>query len=112
MITQFWEGDIPLRPLVFGLQDEYGNDIGGVGQFRVSVRMLDTDNKEANLKGSQLVTSPNSPYATFTFPQDRSVFKKHGDYLIQLSMKDDAGREQWTSGHTIRVKKLGKRGNY
>lgn len=111
IITQFWEGDIPLRPMYFGLQDEYGNDIGGAGIYNITVRMLDTDNREVDLRGSQLITSTNSAYATFIFPPDRTLFPKHGDYLIQLGVESE-GRMQWTTPHTIRVQRLGKRGRY
>lgn len=110
IITQYWEGDIPLRPMYFGLEDEYGNPIGGAGLYDVRVRMLDTDNREVDLKGSQLIYD-NSEYATFIFPEDRTLFPKHGDYLIQLEVGRD-GRTQFTSAHTIRVQKLGKRGRY
>lgn len=109
IITQFWEGDIPLRPMYFGIQDEYGNDIGGVGGYSAKVRMLDTDNREVNLRGSQLITAIDQPYATFVFPEDRTVFPKHGDYLIQLGI-ESGGRTQWANPHTIRVQRLGKRG--
>lgn len=111
IITQFWEGDVPLRPMYFGIQDEYGNDVGGAGSYNLKVRMLDTDNREVNLKGSQLVTSVNSAFATFIFPDNRSLFPKHGDYLIQLGV-ESGGRLQWTNAHTIRVQRLGKRGRY
>lgn len=110
IITQYWEGDIPLRPMVFGIQDEYGNDIGGLGIYNAKIRMLDTDNREVNLKGSQLLTTAGEPYATFIFPEDRTLFPRHGDYLIQLGIQDSNGRLQWSNGHTIRVQKLGKRG--
>ena len=109
IITQYWEGDIPLRPMYFGLLDEYGNDIGGAGSYALKVRMLDTDNKEMDLRGSQLITAANSAYATFIFPEDRTLFPKHGDYLLQLGVMSE-GRMQWTSPHTIRVQRLGKRG--
>lgn len=111
IITQFWEGDIPLRPLSFGVQDEYGNDLGGVGQFTPKVRMLDTNNRPVDLKGSQLLTDELSPYATFIFPEDRTLFPRHGDYLIQLGIRR-GDRMQWTTPHTIRVQALGKRGRY
>ena len=111
IITQFWEGDIPLRPMTFGLQDEYGNDIGGTGIYNVKVKMLDTDNREVDLKGAQVITAVDSPYATFIFPEDRTLFPRHGDYLIQLGV-ESGGRVQWTSPHTIRVQRLGKRGRY
>lgn len=111
IITNYWEGDVPLRPMYFGLQDEYGNDIGGAGSYAIKVRMLDTDNREVDLRGSQLLTSLNSAYATFIFPTDRTLFPKHGDYLVQLSVEAN-GRKQWTSPHTIRVNRLGKRGKY
>lgn len=109
IITQFWEGDIPLRPLNFSLEDEYGNNVTGFDVYSVKVRMLDSDNREVDLKGAQTIVLPNSPYITFTFPEDRTVFPKHGDYLLQLEIEVD-GRRQSTNTHTIRVQKLGKRG--
>lgn len=111
MITQFWEGDIPLRPLYLGVQDEYGNNIGAA-TFSVQVRLLDTDNREVDLAGAQIITVPGSNEVAFHFPDDRSVFKKHGDYLLQLGLKESGNSErvQWTTPHTIRVRRLGKGG--
>lgn len=111
IITQFWEGDIPLRPMYFGLEDEFGNDIGGAGAYQLSVRLLDPNEREVDLKGSTLVTAMNSGFATFTFPEDRTVFLRSGDYRIQLGVRSGE-RMQWTSSHTIRVQKFGKRGRY
>lgn len=109
IITQFWEGDIPLRPMYFGIQDEHGNIIGGQDVFDIQVRMLDTDNREVDMRGSQLMAAPNTSFVSFTFPEDRTLFPKHGDYLLQLGVRS-GGRMQWTSAHTIRVQRLGKRG--
>lgn len=111
IITQFWEGDIPLRPMYFGLQDEYGQELGGTGNFTLKVKMLDTDNREVDLRGAQLINTPDTAFATFIFPEDRTLFPKHGDYLLQLGVESN-GRIQWTSAHTIRVQRLGKRGRY
>lgn len=109
MISTYWEGDIPLNPLVIGLQDEFNQRVT-LTDYDVEPIMLDSDNNKVDLTGSELVEQWEAGVFMFYFPGDRSVFNKHGDYMLQFVLSRADGREQRSAAHTIRVRSLGKRG--
>lgn len=109
MISTYWEGDIPLLPLLVGLQDEY-NARFSLTDYDIEPVMLDSDNRRVDLRGYQLVNQWETGVFQFYFPTDRVILNKHGDYMLQFLLTSPEGREQRTAAHTIRVRALGKRG--
>lgn len=110
MISTYWENDIPLAPLMIGVQDEY-NARFVLDGFEIEPVMLDSDNNRLDLDGYQIVRQWEAGVFQFFFPADKSVLTKHGDYMLQFILRsEEDGREQRTAAHTIRVRALGKRG--
>ncbi len=46
MISQYWIGQIPARPLSILVKNQDGSDFNLSGYTTINVKMLDTDNKE------------------------------------------------------------------
>lgn len=109
MISTYWEGDIPIQPLLFGVKDE-GNIRFSLANYDVEPVLIDSDNRHVDVTGFQIVEEWEAGVFRFLFPTDRSVLTKHGDYMLQFVLRGQDGREQSTSPHTLRVRALGKRG--
>lgn len=104
----YWVGDKPSRPVAIDVRDSQGRVLNLSTYTDFEVVMLDSDNGEVDLTGSFLTTSgADSGRFVFRFPENRSIFNKAGEYLLQLVIKGANGTEDRTFPHTIRVKKLG-----
>ena len=107
MISQYWVGQIPTKALSIQVKDSAGNDANLAGYPNVSVKMLGSRNEEIDLSGSTVSTgSKELGIIGFIWPTDRSLFTYPGDYVLQLELAG-TDRKDFTSTHTIRVKKLG-----
>ena len=105
----YWEGQIPGDTLSIQVRDDRNTsvDLSSYTSFRL--RMLDSDNSEVDLTGSDLDTSnAYNGRLIFAFPTDRSLFTKYGDYVAQLEMSG-AGKKDFTSTFILKVKKLGRK---
>lgn len=107
-INQYWVGQIPSEPLAITVYDSSGRakNLSAYSDFRV--RMLGSDNEEVNLNGSVLITAgANNGRFVFRWPTDRSLFDKPGEYLLQLEILGASGTRDFTTTHTLRVRRLG-----
>ena len=110
-ISQYWTGQIPSRPLTITVYDSYGNRANLSAYTDFEVNLVGSDNEEIDLTGATLTTSGAADGRfVFYWPTDRSVFDKPGEYLLQLEINGPSGTKDFTTTHTIRVRRLG--GNY
>lgn len=104
----YWVGDKPSRPVAIDVRDSQGREVNLGTYTGFEVVMLDSDNEQIDLTGSFLTTSGASTGRfVFRFPENRSLFNKPGEYLLQLVVKGANGTEDRTFPHTIMVKRLG-----
>jgi hypothetical protein len=108
MISQYWIGQIPARPLSILVKNQDGSDFNLSGYTTINVKMLDTDNKEVPLTGSSVDSNAKQfGQIRFIFPTDRSLFVKRGDYILQLELVG-SGKLDYTTTHVLRVRELGR----
>jgi hypothetical protein len=108
MISQYWIGQIPARPLSILVKNQDGSDFNLSGYTTINVKMLDTDNKEVPLAGSTVDSNAKQfGQIRFIFPTDRSLFTKKGDYILQLELLG-SDRLDYTTTHVLRVRELGR----
>jgi hypothetical protein len=107
-ISQYEVGQIPLANLSMTVKDSYGRNLNCSVYTDISVRMLDSDNREVDLTGAVLNRGgAASGRFVFEWPRNRSLFTKRGDYVLQLVLKTSNAVDM-TTAHTIRVRELGK----
>ena len=108
MISQYWVGQIPDKPLSVQIKNQDGTtaDLSVYTTFKFN--MLGSHNEDINLSGSSLVqTRLFDGKLSLVWPTDRSLFEEPGDYIVQLEMSG-TGKKDFTSTHTIRVRELGR----
>lgn len=107
MISQYWVGQIPTKALSIQVKDSAGNDANLAGYTSISVKMLGSRNEIIDVSDATVSTgSKELGIIGFTWPTTRSLFDYPGDYVLQLELSG-ADRKDFTSTHTLRVKKLG-----
>lgn len=107
-ISRFYVGQIPARPMSITVRDPYGGSVDMRQYNSFSVVLLDSDNRRVDLTGGNLsVADAATGRFILTWPKDRSVFTKPGEYVMQLEFRADNGARDFTTEHTIRVRKLG-----
>jgi|LauGreDrversion4_2_1035121.scaffolds.fasta_scaffold02123_14 hypothetical protein len=108
MISQYWINQIPARPLVMQVKNEQGQDLDLSAYTDISIIMIGSDNEPISLSGSSLNTTlANIGKLTFSWPTDRSLFKRAGEYVLQVQLKA-SDRLDFTTTHMIRVRELGR----
>lgn len=106
-ISVYYTGAIPTRPIAIDVRDESGNPVNLTTYSSITPVMVGSDNEELDLTGAVVNTGGAATgRLVFRWPTDRSLFTKHGEYLLQLQLDSGTGRD-FTTVHTIRVKKLG-----
>lgn len=106
-ISQYWIGQIPARPIAIDVRDSDGRAINLAGYTNFVAHLLGSDNEDIDLTGAVLNTSQAaSGRFVFRWPNDRSVFTKSGEYLLQLEFTSPTARD-FTTEHTIKVRRLG-----
>jgi hypothetical protein len=81
-------------------------DLSSYSDFKV--RLIDSDNRDVDITGAVLLTAgANEGHFVFRWPTDRSLFEKTGDYLLQMEIDGTSGTKDFTTAHTIRVRRLG-----
>lgn len=107
-ISQYWVGQIPKRPLAIAVRDSVGREINLSAYTNFRVRLLDDNNTEVDLQGSQLQTvGASTGRFVFVWPTGRSLFETPGDYVLQLELSDATSKD-YTTSWTIRVRELGE----
>lgn len=108
MISQYWVGQIPGRPLSIQVKDQSGADYNLAGYTTISATLLGSYNEEIDITGSVVNDAGKSiGKIAFFWPTDRSLFDYPGDYVFQLKL-EATGKKDFTSTHIIRVRELGK----
>lgn len=106
-ISTYYVGQIPARPLAIDVRDSDGRPVNLAGYTGYNVRVLGSDNEDIDLIGSTLnVSQAGTGRFVFRWPSDRSLFDKHGEYLLQMEFTSPTARD-FTTEHTIRVRKFG-----
>lgn len=106
-ISQYWTGQIPARPLAIDVRDSDGRPVSLASYTGFNVKVLGSDNEEVDLTGSFLnVSQATNGRFTFRWPEDRSVFTKSGEYLLQMEFTSPVARD-FTTEHHIKVRKFG-----
>jgi hypothetical protein len=108
MISQYWVGQIPDKPLSVQIKDQDGNDVNLSIYDSFSFKMLGSNNEEINLDGSEIVkTRIVEGKISFIWPTDRSLFKYPGEYVVQIQLSGE-GKLDFTNTHTIKVREFGR----
>lgn len=108
MISQYWTGQIPARPLSINVRDTVGREFNATAYTDIDVEMLDPHNNDVDLSGGVLQTAgAGAGRFVFEWPKDRSLFDKPGDYVLHLVLSADDGAKDITTQHTIRVREFG-----
>lgn len=110
MIGNFYVGQKPLGPFSIQVVDNDGVAVNLTSYTDISVIMIDPQNKEVDITGSELFVSQGVGKLAFRLPMDRSLFTHAGEYLLQLRLRNDSlGADDYTSDYTIQVQKFGGR---
>lgn len=105
-ISQYWVGQIPSRPIAIDVRGSDGRPVNLVSYTDYKVIVIGSDNEDIDITGSTLSVSGSSGRFVFRWPDDRSVFNKAGDYLLQLELSG-GGYKDYTTEHNIKVRRLG-----
>lgn len=107
-ISQYWVGQIPSEPLAITVYDSFGNVRNLSYSQTFTPILLDPDNQRVDLTGATLLSGGASEGRfVLRWPNDRSLFTKPGEYLLQLEIEGTAGTKDYTTEHHIRVRRLG-----
>lgn len=108
MISQYWVGQIPNRPLSILVKDSDGNDMDLSVYTTFKLKMLGTYNEELDVSAGVLDSnSASTGKIIYKWPTTKSLFDYPGDYIVQLELSG-TGKKDFTSSHTIRVRELGR----
>ena len=108
MISQYWIDQIPARPLSIQIKDQSGVDMNLSIYTTIEAVLIGSNNEKIDLTGSVLdSTAKVIGNLIFRWPTDRSLFEYPGDYVLQIKLTG-AGRLDFTSTHTLRVRELGR----
>lgn len=108
MISQYWKDQIPAKPLSIQVKDQVGVNYDLSNYTTIEVNMVGSKNEDVDLTGSSISrTNANIGLIKFIWPTSRSLFTRTGDYVLQLKLSG-TDKLDFTSTHTMRVRKLGK----
>jgi hypothetical protein len=94
--------------MAIDVRDQNGYPVNLASYTNYKVKLVGSDNEDIDLTGSVLNTSgATTGHFVFRWPIDRSVFTKPGEYLLQLEIDGQNGTKDFTTTHSIRVRKLG-----
>lgn len=106
-ISQYWVGQIPSRPIAIDVRGSDGRSINLASYTDYKVIVIGSDNEVIDITGSTLSTAGAAQGRfVFRWPENRSVFDKAGDYLLQLELSG-GGYKDYTTEHNIVVRRLG-----
>lgn len=108
MITEYEVGQIPAQPLTIAVRDDADGSVNLTVYTTIKVEVLGSDNEKVDLTGVELFTEgARNGNIAVVWPKDRSLFTKHGDYLLRLALYDSEGSRDYTRPQTIRVRRFG-----
>lgn len=107
-INQYWVGQIPSEPIAITVYDSRGYPRNLSSYTDFNVILLGSDNELIDTTDATLLTSGASEGRfVLRWPANRSLFNKAGEYLLQLEIVGANGTKDYTTEHTIRVRRLG-----
>lgn len=107
-ISTYYVGAVPSRPIAIDVRDSDGLPVNLSAYTDFKVVLLGSDNEVIDTTGAVLSTSGAAQGRfVFRWPTDRSLFNKAGDYLLQMEIDGAGGTKDFTTEHTIRVRRLG-----
>lgn len=108
MISQYWVGQIPQRPLTIIVRDSDGVNINLSEYTTIKIKILGSYNEELDVSAGVLNTNNASiGKIIYNWPTTKSLFDYAGDYVVQLEL-GGTGKKDFTSTHTLRVRELGR----
>lgn len=108
MISQYWVGQIPNRPLSILVKDSDGNNMDLSIYTTITLKMLGSYNEELDVSSGVLdKNGAATGKIIYKWPTGKSLFDYPGDYIVQLELSG-TGKKDFTSSHTIRVRELGR----
>jgi len=108
MISQYWVGQIPNKPLSIQVKNNDGSDADLTIYSSIAVKMLGSYNEEIDLTGSTINTNNSlNGQVVFVWPTNKTLFENSGDYILQLQLTG-TGKKDFTSTHIIKVRELGE----
>lgn len=109
MISQYWVGQIPNRPLSLIIKDSEGSDMDLSIYTTIKLKMLGSYNEEIDLSAGTINTN-NLVVGkiSYEWPTTKSLFEYPGDYIIQLELTA-SGKKDFTTTHTLRVREFGRK---
>lgn len=108
MIGFYYVGQIPASPMSIEVVDNDGVPVNLSSYTSLQAVMLDPQNNEVDLTGGTLGAAPGVGRLYYRLPENRSVFDRPGEYVLQLRLANETAVD-FTSEFTIRVKSLGGR---
>jgi hypothetical protein len=107
MISQYWVGQIPQRPLTLIVRDSDGVNINLSEYNDIKIKILGSYNEELDVSSGTLNSNnANIGKIIYNWPTSKSLFDYPGDYLVQLELSG-TGKKDFTSTHTLRVREFG-----
>lgn len=110
MITEYEVGQIPARALALVVKDDRDNIVNLTAYTTYEIEILGSDNEKVDLTGVELQTEgARNGIIAVIWPKSRSLFNKHGEYIMRLVLKTTDGAIDYTRTHTIRVREFGRK---
>jgi hypothetical protein len=107
MISQYWIGQRPIKPMLINVTDLDGKAIDLSNYSGYELKILDPDNYEIDASDFTIHTSEfNLGRVTITFPAIRSIFEKTGAYIMRLEFSNANGLD-FTNTYTMNVTEFG-----
>lgn len=107
MISQYWIGQRPTKPMLISVTDLDGKAIDLSAYTGYTLKVLDPDNYEVSVSDFTINTSQfNLGRVQITFPAARSIFEKTGPYVLRLEFSNSLGLD-FTNVYTMNVSEFG-----
>lgn len=108
-MIEYEVGAKPSRPMTMIVRDELDNPVNVIGYDSWRLEMLDTDDRLVDLTGVGITELPQAVGAfSVTWPKDRSLFPKKGQYIVRLVLENEDGSRDITRAGEIRVREFGR----
>lgn len=108
-MIEYEAGAKPSRPMTLVVRDELDNPINVISYDSWRLEMLDTDDRLVDLTGVTITEIPQAiGVFSVSWPKDRSLFNRKGQYLLRLILENADGSKDITRAGEIRVRDFGR----
>lgn len=108
-MIEYEVGSRPSVPLTLLIRDELDNPVNVVGYEDWHLEMLDSDNNLVDMSGVMIRHVPQVVGAySVTWPADRTIFDKRGEYVLRLVLERGDGARDITRAAEIKVREFGR----